>query len=164
MSVSCVQTVWHYTWGVLSLGTREHVYLAQTERQGGRGKGDERKTEKEEQGGEAGYGNRDALGIEEKGGCCLFLGPDNMRERGPHSSPPSLSIPSFPTFLLGTCNRHSGRLCVPRIPIREEQLDTGRLTFFCLLLSAEQRQDKDWVSDRTRTHAHFRGHTSQDRQ
>lgn len=106
------------------------------------------------------YGNRDTLGIEEKGGWDLFLGPDDMRERGPYSSPPLLSIPSFPTFLLGTCNRHSGWICVPWIPIREKQLVTGRLTFSCLRQSTEQRQDKD----RTCTHAHFTGDNNQDRQ
>lgn len=112
---------------------------------------DERKAEEGDPGRDAEYGNKDALGTEKKGGCGLFLGPHNIRWRGPHSSPPPDSIPSFPTFLLGTCNRHSGRLCVPRIPIREKQLDTGRLTFFFHLLSAEQTQEKDWVSDRTGT-------------
>lgn len=53
---------------------------------------------------------------------------------------PSLTIPSFSTFPLGTCNKCSGWLYVPRIPIREKQLDPGRLTFFCHLLSAEPRQ------------------------
>lgn len=33
---------------------------------------------------EAGYGNRTALGIEKKGGCFLFLGLDNMREKRHH--------------------------------------------------------------------------------
>lgn len=113
MPVSSVQAVWHYTWGVLSLDTREHVYLGQTKRQGWE------KNREGDSGRNAGYGNRDALGIENKGGCCLFLGPHNMRGRGHHFSSPPLSIPLFPTFLLGTCNRHSGLFWVSRIPIRE---------------------------------------------
>lgn len=78
---------------------------------GGKGKGgDARK--------DAGCENRDALGLEKKGGGCLFLGPHSIRWRGPRSTPP-LSIPSFPTFLLGTCSRHRGSVCVQNTNKRE---------------------------------------------
>lgn len=59
--------------------------------------------------------------------------------KGAHTTP-LLSIPSFPTFLLGTYSRHRGRLCVPRIPTRKKQLDAGRLTSFFHLQSAAQRR------------------------
>lgn len=85
-------------------------------------------------------GNRNALGIEKTGGCYLFLGADKLRETGPHSPPNPFTNSPYPTFLLGTCNTHLDEPYVPRIPIRKRQLDTGRLTSFCRLVSAGMRR------------------------
>lgn len=70
-----------YQWAPESMFT--YTKQGDEEEEEGEGRGNQRRRNRAR---ESGYGNRDALGIEKKGGCCLFLGPDNMRERGPHSS------------------------------------------------------------------------------
>lgn len=84
-----------------------------TGKQGGRGGDGEEADPKD-----AGCENRNALGLEKKGGGWLFLGPHNIRWRGPRSTPPFF-IPSFPTFLPGMCSRRRGRLCAQNTNKRE---------------------------------------------
>lgn len=157
-AINGVHSIRGYTRGVTG---PQGSCLNQTEGQGKKRKNRKMMRWKQRRGNsEAGYGNRTALGIEKKGGCFLFLDPDSMREKRHHP----LSLYPLISHILPRHVQQTLRtaLClyVPRIPISEKQLDTGRLTFFCLLLSAEQRRDKGWVSDRTHTCTLQRTHQS----
>lgn len=106
----------------LILGTQEDVYLGQTDgwktKKRGKRTRMNGKQWREIHRGDAGCGNRDALGVKKKGRMLSIFRCTKHKMEGHYSSsppppPPSFSSPSLPTFLLGTCNRHSGRVCVP---------------------------------------------------